>query len=185
MVNSISPRLPEPVLCLTKRYKLKIVQVYAPTTSYSDDDINNFDNDIDDTFGKRKHYTIVTGDFNAQIGKRTNTVETATGIFGFGLRNERENLGRMGNIKKVKNHEYHVPEESKEEMDVEKPKRCNEDRNWLTNRPGIVTDVTVINQVNIGCDHIMVMNNIKLDVEVERKTLMTKRPPRVDATRIG
>ena len=30
---------------------------------------------------------------------------------------------------KVQNHEYHVPEESREEMDVEKPKRCNGDRN--------------------------------------------------------
>ena len=49
----------------------------------------------------------------------------------------------------------------------------------LTNRPDIVTDVTVIDQVNIGSDH------IKLDVEVERKKWMTKGPPRVDATRIG
>ena len=29
------------------------------------------------------------------------------------------------------------------------------------------------------------MNNIKLDIEVERKQIMTKRQPRVDATRIG
>ena len=35
----------------------------------------------------------------------------------------------MSNVKKVGNHEYHVPDESREEMDVEKPKRCNEDRN--------------------------------------------------------
>ena len=28
------------------------------------------------------------------------------------------------------------------------------------------------------------MHNIKLDVQVERQTLMTKRPPRVDATQI-
>ena len=54
----------------------------------------------------------------------------------------------------------------------------------LTNRPHIVTDVTVINQVNFGSDHRLVMSNIKLDVEVERKTLMRKRPQRVDATRI-
>ena len=33
----------------------------------------------------------------------------------------------MGNI----NNEYHVPEESREEMDVEKLKRCSEGRNWL------------------------------------------------------
>ena len=30
-VNSISPRVAELVLCITKHYKLKIVQIYAPT----------------------------------------------------------------------------------------------------------------------------------------------------------
>ena len=34
----------------------------------------------------------------------------------------------MGNIKKEENHEYLVSEESMEEMDVDKPKRCNEDQ---------------------------------------------------------
>ena len=71
-VNSISPRVAELVLCITKHYKLKIVQVYAPTTSYSDEDINNFYNDVDETLGKANHYTIMMGDFNAQIRKRTN-----------------------------------------------------------------------------------------------------------------
>ena len=33
---------------------------------------------------------------------------------------KRRHLGRMGNIKKLQNHEYHVSEESREEMDVEK-----------------------------------------------------------------
>ena len=46
------------------------------------------------------------------------------GKFGVELRNDR------GNIKKVQNHEYHVSEESREEMDLEKPKRCDENRNW-------------------------------------------------------
>ena len=55
----------------------------------------------------------------------------------------------------------------------------------LTTRLDIVTDVTVVNQVNIGSDHRLVMSNIKLDVEVERKEMMTKKLPRVDATRIG
>ena len=55
----------------------------------------------------------------------------------------------------------------------------------LTNRPDTVRDVTVINQVNIGGDHNIFMNNIKLDLQVERKTFMIKRPPRVDATQIG
>ena len=38
----------------------------------------------------------------------------------------------------------------------------------LTRRQDIVTDVTVIKQVNIGSDHRLVMSNIKLVVEVDR-----------------
>ena len=52
-------------------------------------------------------------------------------------------------------------------------------------RPDIVTDVTIINKVNIESDHRLVMSNIKLDIEVERKTFITKRPPSVDSIRIG
>ena len=55
----------------------------------------------------------------------------------------------------------------------------------LTNRPDIATDVIVFNEVNIGSDHRTVIINIKLDVGVERKKWMTKRPPKVDATQIG
>ena len=55
----------------------------------------------------------------------------------------------------------------------------------ITNRPVFVTNVTVINPVIIGLAHRMVMSNLKLDVEVERKTLMTKRPPGVVVTQIG
>ena len=53
-----------------------------------------------------------------------------------------------------------------------------------TNRTDIVTDVTVINQVKTGSDQRLVMRNIKLSVEMERKTLITKRPQRVDTTQI-
>jgi len=65
------------------------VQVYAPTTSYPEEDINSFCNDVDETLGGKNHYTIVMGDFNAQIGKRTKPTETAMGKFGLKLRKER------------------------------------------------------------------------------------------------
>ena len=48
-VNNISPRVAELVLCITKCYKLKIVQIYAPTTSHSEEDINSFYNDVNET----------------------------------------------------------------------------------------------------------------------------------------
>ena len=67
-------------------------------------------------------------------------------------------------------------------MGVEKPKRCKEE--VLTNRPDIVTNVTLINQVNVESNRRMPMGNIKLDVVAEEKKI-TKRPPRVYATHIG
>ena len=85
-VNNISPRLAELVLRITTRYQLKIVQLYAPTTSHSEDEINIFFNDIDKILENPSHYTIVMGDFNAKVGVRTNPSETATGSVGLGQR---------------------------------------------------------------------------------------------------
>ena len=68
------------------------------------------------------------------------------------------------------------PVESRVEMDMEYPKRCYKDRidYILSNWPDIVTYIIVTNQVHIGCDHRLVMDSIKVDVEVERQTLITK-----------
>ena len=99
-VSSISGRAADRVLCIIKRYKLNIVKVHAPTTSFSDKDINNFYNDVDDTLGKSNHYAIVMGDFNAQLEKLMYPMATGK----FGPRNEkrkRRQLGRIGNTKKV------------------------------------------------------------------------------------
>ena len=60
-----SSRVAELVLRITDRYQLKIVQVYAPTTSHSDGETDNFYNTINTILEKQTHYTIVMGDFNA------------------------------------------------------------------------------------------------------------------------
>jgi len=65
-----------------------IVYVYAPTTSHSEERINSFYNDVEETSGKPNRCTIVMGDFNVQVGKRTNPMGTATGQFGLDMRNE-------------------------------------------------------------------------------------------------
>ena len=45
----------------------------------------------------------------------------------------------------------------------------------LISMPDMVTNVTLINQVNIGSDHRVATSNIKPDVEVGRKTIMTNQ----------
>ena len=84
-----SSRVAELVLRITDRYQLKIVQVYAPTTSHSDEETDNFYNTIDTILEKQAHYTVALGDFNAKVGGQSNTSERATGCFGLGQRNER------------------------------------------------------------------------------------------------
>ena len=60
--------------------------------SYSEEDINNFCNDVDESLGEQNHYTIVMGNSNALIRKRINRMETATGTFVLELRNERDDI---------------------------------------------------------------------------------------------
>ena len=56
----------------------------------------------------------------------------------------------------------------------------------MTDKPSMVTDVTVINRVNIGSDHRMVMGSITLNTRAERRKLLNKNTrKRVDTHMIG
>ena len=44
----------------------------------------------------------------------------------------------------------------------------------MTDKPSMVTDVTVINCVNIGSDHRIVMGSITLNTRAERRKLLNK-----------
>ena len=95
---------------------------YAPTTSHSDEETDNFYNTIDTILEEQTHYTIVMGDFNAKVGGKTNTSERATGCFSLGQQNERgDTLVEWATSKNFKDHEHTISEESREEMDMEKP----------------------------------------------------------------
>ena len=56
----------------------------------------------------------------------------------------------------------------------------------MTDKPSMVTDVTVINRVNIESDHRMVMGSITLNTRAERRKLLNKSTrTRVDNQMIG
>ena len=83
-------------------------------------------------------------------------------LFGLGLRNERGNtMVEWATSRKYKivNTMFQKKAGRKRSDGITK----TEIDYILTNRP----DVTVINQVNIGSDHRLVISNIKLDVEVK------------------
>jgi len=83
--------------------------MYAPTTSYSEEDIHSFNNDVSDILRKPNHYSTVTGYLNAQVGKRKYAMKTATRKLDLNtIKRQRRHLCRLGNIKKYKIIESHV-----------------------------------------------------------------------------
>ena len=128
---------------------------------------------------KPNHYTIVMGNFNALIGKRINPIEMATGKFGLELNKERgDTLVEWATSRKYNIMNTIFQKKARRRWTWKSPNGVtNTEIDYsLTNRPDILIDVTVFNQAIIESDHRMAMNNIKQDVEVERKTVMTKRP---------
>ena len=107
-----------------------------------------------------------------RIGKITNHMETATGKSGFELRNERDdNLIGWATSRKYKIMNTMFQKKAGKSWTWKRPNGVTKTEidYIITNRTYIITDVTFNNQVNIGSDNIMIMSNIKLDVDVERQ----------------
>lgn len=68
---------------------LNIIQVYAPTCDHSDDEIEDFYEQLDSVRSQCKpgEVTLVMGDLNAKVGR--GAAGLAVGNFGLGVRNER------------------------------------------------------------------------------------------------
>ena len=147
----------------------------------------------------------MTGDFNAKVGGQTNTSERATGFFGLGQRNERgDTLVEWATSKnfKIMNTQFQKKAERRWTRRSPDGHTRNEIDYIMTDKPSMVTDVTVINRINIGSDHRMVMGSIPctryvainrlylylitLNTRAERRKLLNKNTrTRVDTQMIG
>ena len=55
----------------------------------------------------------------------------------------------------------------------------------MTDKPSTVTDVTVINRINIGCDHrMMVLGSVTLNIRPESRKLLNKNTRTIVGTRL-
>ena len=190
-VSSGSSRVAELALRIAEIYQLKIVQVYASMTSHSDEEeTDNFYNTIDKILEKQTHYTIVMGDFNAKFGGQTHTSEKATGCFGLGQRKERgDTLVEWATSNNFKSMNTQFQKKAGRIWTWRSPdgNTRNEIDYIMTDKPSMVTDVTVINRVNIGSDHRMISGStITLNTRAERRKLQNKNARTgVDTQTIG
>ena len=103
------------------------------------------------------------GDFNAKVVGQTNTSERATGCFGLGQRNKRgDTLVEWATSKnfKIMNTQFQKKAGRRWTWRSPDENTKNEIDYIMTDKPSMVTDVTVINRINIGSDHRMVMGSI-------------------------
>ena len=129
------------------------------------------------------------GDFNAKVGGQTNTSERATGCSGLDQRNERgDTLVEWATSKNFKIMNTQFQKKAWRRWTWRSPdgNTKNEIDYVMTDKPSMVTDVTVLNRANIGSDHMMVIGSITLNTRAERRKLLNKNTrTRVDTQMIG
>ena len=78
----------------SKPFNLVIVQVYAPTSASSDEDIEKFYDDLDAAYklSGSQDTKIVMGDLNAKVGTEQDPLREVVGRHGLGSRNERGDM---------------------------------------------------------------------------------------------
>ena len=176
--DSLSDRVAYVTIKLNKMYTLKVIQVYAPTSTSSEEEIEQFYDDISKVLDVEKtKYTILMGDFNAKVGKKKDG-ESCMGKFGIGQRNERGemlvNFSERYNMK-IMNSVFQKRAGRKWTWRSPNEETKNEIDFIITDNFNIVKDVTVINKVNIGSDHRMVASRIKFDFKIERTKMILKK----------
>ena len=176
--SSVSDRVAWIVIRLCKRYTLKVIQIYAPTSQSSDDEIESFYDDITQVMDQEKtKYTLLMGDFNAKVGKNM-AGESCVGKFGVGERNDRGellvNFAEKYNMR-VMNSFFQKRAGRKWTWRSPNGTTKNEIDFVLADESNSVSNVTVINKVNIGSDHRMVGCTAKFNYRAERNKLILKK----------
>ena len=77
-----------------KPFNLSIIQVYAPTSASSEEEIEDFYSDLEDAHKKCGNQDIVidVGALNAKVGGEQDPLQGIVGKHGFGERNDRGDL---------------------------------------------------------------------------------------------
>ena len=85
-----SSRVASLTIKINTKYYLQVVQVYAPTSTHEDEEVEEFYEEVSKIMSENKsYYKIVIGDFNAKVGGHQQGDGAVVGQYGYGERNER------------------------------------------------------------------------------------------------
>jgi len=175
--HATSDRVASLTIKISKRYKIKIVQVYAPTSLSTQEELDEFYDDLQTEMQHKKaHYNIVMGDFNAKVGTGD---ENCVGRFGYGTRNERgDDLVNFAIANNFKIANTFFKKKPSRRWTWRSPdfETFNEIDYVLTDKLNIVTNIEILNKVNVDSDHRMVRCRIHVNTKIERQKLFHSKP---------
>lgn len=177
-IGSISTRVIYLTMRLNARYKMKIIQAYAPTSASEADELEVFYDNLSEALDRcPTYYTLLIGDFNAKLGRRQDESENPIGNFGYGERNERGD--RL--LSFLQENGLHSMSSFFDKKPQQKWTWISPDGNTkneidfiISNRREIVHDVTALNNFSIGSDHRMVRSKISINIKGERMKMVRK-----------
>ena len=178
-----SSRVASLTLSVNRRYQLQVIQVYAPTSSHSDEEVEELYEEIARSMEKNKsHFKIIMGDFNAKVGQQHKSDGTIVGQFGLGERNERgTRLVQFAASKNLKIANTHYKKRKSRKWTWRSPNgETKNEIDYILANKNIVQNVDVVQRVNIGSDHRMVRSTIKMNVRFERQKMMRSRTIKVN-----
>ncbi|XP_044760798.1 craniofacial development protein 2-like [Coccinella septempunctata] len=178
MVQPVSTRVVYAILRINNRYDVKVIQVYAPTTDHTDEEVEILYDDLGAALSNNpSHFTIVCGDFNAKIGTNMDPSETALGNFGSPGRNDRGNTLLNFLLEKnlfLMNSFYYKKLQRRWTWKSPDGRTKNEIDYFITDKRHIFKDVTVLNRFAKSSDHRMVRATIVLNTSYERHGMIKK-----------
>ena len=160
-------------------HNITIIQVYAPTTSYSDEDVDEFYKTLQRTIDNvpRRDIKVVMGDFNAQVGDDSTTWNGVLGRYGYGSMNERgERLLQFCRLNKLNIMNTWFKHKPSRKWTWKSPSDRTQmidyimiDRRWRSciNNARSYPSAVVPNVVN---DHNLVIANFKIRFNVQKRT---------------
>ena len=185
--SGLSDRVAELIVRINKRYHLKCVEVYLPTITYPDEEIEKVYEEIDSIIiSSKAHYkNIVMGDFNAKVGPGE-IREIYTCSYGIGTRSRKgDTLVEFAERYKFKIMNTYFKKRLNRRWTWMSPNGAmkNEIYHIMTDRPDIFLNVSVINSLNTGSDHRMIRGKARINTKFERAR-MVAQPKKVDTGKL-
>ena len=144
----------------TKHSRITITQVYAPTESSNEQELEDFYEQLENTLEKYKSpINLVIGDFNSKIGWRELGEEETMGPYGLGKRNERgKRLLRFAQEQRLKIANTFFKKNKRERWTWQSPdgKTRNEIDFILTDQINLLKDIQVVKNLKFVTDHRMI-----------------------------